>query len=63
MATSIRGQGYERVVFSFMRNGLKTVFYEDSDFCTECMNEEIELTFSEERFDELFNEITFGHEC
>jgi hypothetical protein len=63
MASCARGQRHERVAFSFTRNGFKTVFIEDSGFCEECECEEFELMQSEDKYDELFNEIIFGYEC
>ena len=69
MAIDARGSSHEKVVFTIIRNGFKTVFIADPFLCDcemeydEIVTEEFELILSEDRYDELFSEITIGHEC
>jgi hypothetical protein len=63
MATDARGPRVERIAFSIMRNGLRTVFFEDTYTFEEDVCREFDLISHEDRIEELFEETSSGFEC
>ena len=63
MANSVKDRRHERVVFSFIRNGFKTTFFEDDCFWDDEEQEEFKLFSFEDRCDNLIEEIILGREC
>jgi hypothetical protein len=63
MATDARSHPEERIVFSIMRNGFRTVFFDDTYIFEEDVCREFDLISREDQIEELFNEASSGYEC